>query len=666
MKTGAAFVGSLFSAAVGIAIGYAWRDAQEDLFPGATTEKVAKTHDNPAAPTPTGAAPKPAAEVYKVPVGNAYQKGPDDALVTIVEFSDFQCPFCGRVLPTLEKIEETYGDDVRVAFRHQPLPFHRQAPLASEYALAAGEQGKFWEMHDKLFANQKALAPENLKSYAKELGLDQAKIDAFIESGKGKKMIQEDQALARQVGANGTPAFYINGVKLSGAQPFETFKRLIDAEKARAEKLVASGVAKADVYAKTIANGRTSPAPEPKREQPAQPAIVRQDMKLLDTTPAKGAKEPLVTLVEFSDFQCPFCSRVNPTLKQVMDEYGDDVQIRFRNQPLSFHPRALPAAKAALAAGEQGKFWEMHDKLFENQKALGDEDLKKYAGEIGLDVAKFEADLASEKIAAIVAKDQQDAAKYGARGTPTLFANGVMIRGAQPFPAFKTVIDKEIALAKSLIEKGTPRGEIFAKVMEVKKGEVIQAAKPGSAPAPAKPAAPAEPVDVEIGNAPVHGPKDAPIEVVMFSDFECPFCSRVNPSMEQLEKEYGDKVKFSFKHFPLGFHRSAKPAAIASLAAHRQGKFWEMHEKMFANQKALTEANFKAWAEELGLDVAKFEADLKDPALAAQVDADMAQGSKVGVRGTPATFINGRLVSGAQPYPAFKAIVDEELKKSDG
>ena len=648
MKTGAVIASILFTAVTGlVGCNGPKTPATEEK---SAANKVAK--DDHKVVVPTAKQPKP--DIYKVPVGDSYQKGSDDALVTIVEFSDFQCPFCARVLPTLSKIEKNYGEDVRVVFKHQPLPFHRDAPLASEYALAAGEQGKFWEMHDKLFEHQKELKEDNLKQYAKELNLDQAKIDAYISSGKGKQVIQADQKLARKIGATGTPAFFINGALLSGARPYASFQQVIDAAKARAEKLVTSGVGKGDVYAKLIEGGRETAPPRPQRKRPP---VTRQRIELVDTTPRKGGNEPLVTIVEFSDFQCPFCSRVNPTLAQIMKTYGDDVQVRFRNQPLSFHKQALPAAKAALAAKKQGRFWEMHDLLFKNQKALKDDNLRSYASELGLDIAQFEADLKSQEIAEIIAADQKAAAKYGARGTPTLFANGVPIRGAQPFAAFKQVIDKEIALAKTMMKAGTPRATIHKSIIAKKAGEVIAAGTPTARPGPTKP------VDVKIGNAPTFGSADAPVKVVVFSDFECPFCGRVNPSIERIKKEYGSKVSISFKHFPLSFHRNAKPAAIASLAAHRQGKFWEMHDKLFENQRALTKENFIKFADEMGLNVDKFTSDLEDPSLGSWVDADMRQGGSVGVRGTPASFINGRMVSGAQPFDAFKAVIDDELKK---
>ena len=120
-------------------------------------------------------------------------KGPADAKVTIVEFSDFQCPFCSRVVPTIQQIEKEYGNKVRVIFRHNPLPFHQDAPLAAEAAVAAQAQGKFWEMHDKLFANQQNLKRPDLEKYAQEIGLDRGTFKAALDSSKGQEQIESNR-----------------------------------------------------------------------------------------------------------------------------------------------------------------------------------------------------------------------------------------------------------------------------------------------------------------------------------------------------------------------------------------------------------------------------------------------------------------------------------------
>ena len=274
----------------------------------------------------------------RVPLEGEF-RGPADALVNIVVFSDFQCPFCGRVNPTLEKLSKDYAGKVRVFFKHYPLPFHQDAPLASQAALAAGAQGKFWDMHDKLFANQQALKRPDLDRYAKELGLDEGKFKQALDSNAFKARVDADMALGSSVGVNGTPASFINGRLVSGAQPYEEFKPIVDQEIATANKLIAQGTPKARVYEKLMAGAGTGAAPA---AAPAgAPAVPNDVFKVaVGSAASKGGKQPKVTIVEFSEFQCPFCSRAQPAIQQILDAYKDDVQIAFKHLPLPMHNNA--------------------------------------------------------------------------------------------------------------------------------------------------------------------------------------------------------------------------------------------------------------------------------------------------------------------------------------
>lgn len=165
-----------------------------------------------------------------VEAGDNPSKGPKSAPVEIIEFTDYQCPFCGRVRPTITQVLDKYKDKVRYVLRDYPLPFHGEAKKAAEAAHCAGEQGKYWEMSTILFKNQSALGVAKLKEYAKEAGLNQGKFDKCLDSSKYAKKVDENQADGSKVGVNGTPAFFINGVMLSGAQPIGAFTEVIDAE----------------------------------------------------------------------------------------------------------------------------------------------------------------------------------------------------------------------------------------------------------------------------------------------------------------------------------------------------------------------------------------------------------------------------------------------------
>lgn len=173
-----------------------------------------------------------------------------------------------------------------------------------------------------------------------------------------------------------------------------------------------------------------------------------------------------------------------------------------------------------------------------------------------------------------------------------------------------------------------------------------------------------EPLRAEVAaTGPAKGPANAPITIVEFSDFQCPFCSRINPTLEQVRAKYGDKVRIVFRQFPLAMHPQAQKAAEASLCANEQGKFWELHDHMFQNQQQLAVENLKSKAAELGLNAESFNSCLDSGKFASQVAKDMEEGSAAGVSGTPALFINGRFINGAVPFEQIAEVIDDELRR---
>lgn len=171
---------------------------------------------------------------YTVPIAaDDPVRGNPSAPVTIIEFSDYQCPFCARVNPTLAKVRETYGDRVKIVFKDYPLSNHPQAPKAAEAARCAGEQKKYWEMHDAMFANQRALEVPALKQTARAIGLEGSAFDQCLDSGKWAATVRAGFELGDSMGVNSTPTLYVNGRALIGAMPFENFKAMIDEELSR-------------------------------------------------------------------------------------------------------------------------------------------------------------------------------------------------------------------------------------------------------------------------------------------------------------------------------------------------------------------------------------------------------------------------------------------------
>jgi protein-disulfide isomerase len=589
--------------------------------------------------------------------------GKPTAPVTIVEISDFECPFCSRVNPTLKSIKEKYGPDkVRIVWKHNPLPFHKAARGAHEaaatvHALAGNDA--FWKFHDSAFANAKALNDQNYEKWAAEAGVDMAKFKAAYGAKKYASKVDEDMAVAKKIGASGTPAFRINGITLSGAQPLEKFTEVIDAQLAEAKKLIASGTKPAEVYT-TLTNKNQSAQPAPakgKEQQPEEDKNVWMVPVLADD-PSKGPKDALVTMIIFSEFQCPFCKRVNDTLKQVLEAYPNDVRIVWKDNTLPFHARAKPAAAVARHAfkvkGEKA-FWEAHDLLFETQQKLEDDDLKGVAEKMGLKWDDVKAAIDGKKYDEKFEASMELASDVQARGTPHFFINGVRLSGAQPLDAFKKSIDEQLGKAKALVAKGVPKAKIYDEVMKGAKG-----LEKKEIPAP----------DAQSA---FKGPANAKVTIQIFSEFECPFCKRVKPTLDEIEKQYAGKVKLVWRHLPLDFHKDAPLASQAAQEAFAQKgntAFWKFHDKLFEAQgsgpDAIKRPALEKIAEELGLNMDKFKGALDSGAHKAKVDSDTKIGNAAGISGTPGFVINGYYLSGAQPPAAFKKVIDRALKEAGG
>jgi len=166
------------------------------------------------------------------------------------------------------------------------------------------------------------------------------------------------------------------------------------------------------------------------------------------SSPVMGPANAPITLVEFSDFECPFCKRGASTVEEVVNAYPGKIKVVFKNRPLSFHKNAMPAAKASIAAHKQGKFAEYKKVLFENQQKLSDAFYEETATKLGLKLDQFKKDMASKEVEDLIKADEAMADKFGVDGTPSFFLNGVQLQGAQPLPEFKRVVDRLLASAK--------------------------------------------------------------------------------------------------------------------------------------------------------------------------------------------------------------------------
>ena len=236
--------------------------------------------------------------------------------------------------------------------------------------------------------------------------------------------------------------------------------------------------------------------------------------------PTWGKRDAPVTVVVYSDFQCPFCSRVEPTLDQVRQTYGPDkVRMVWKNNPLPFHQNAKPAAEAAqgvfVMAGNDA-FWKFHDTAFKNQGALGEDSYAKWAQEAGVkDVAAYKGGLSSHKWADKVDKDLNDGKSAGVQGTPSFFVNGVFINGAQPFDNFKKTIDQELDKAKAKIAAGTAKTRIYVEMTKENKKNAPAAKEEEGDKEDTKTV-----FKIPVGSSPVLGSPNALVTIVEFSDFQ--------------------------------------------------------------------------------------------------------------------------------------------------
>ena len=411
------------------------------------------------------------------------------------------------------------------------------------------------------------------------------------------------------------------------------------------------------VLASTQCNRAVDPVEEPAgtavrgRVAPTDvPAAVRIP---IDGLPVIGRATALVTIVAFTDYECPYCAKADKTLATLREELGDDLRIVLASRPLPMHERAAPAARAFLAAAEQGKAEAMHARLFAGRGALDDASLVASARAVGLDLRAFEAARSGASTGDALDRSLALARSVGAEGTPTFFVNGRRMVGARTYDTFRALVDEELAHAKDMVSSGIAPEKVYATIM---------ASAPPATSAPARgPEIDETPVDVALDDAPARGVARAPVTIALFSDFECPYCVKAEATLRTLEAAYPGKVKVAFRHRPLPMHEHARLAAKASLAAEAQGRFWEYHDVLLTHRDALDRASLEGYARTLGLDLARFGRDLDDPRAEARISADETQAARLHVEGTPTAFVNGRRIVGAQSLAVYRAAVDRAL-----
>ena len=302
-------------------------------------------------------------EIYGVPIDREDPvRGPNDALVTLVVFSDFECPFCRRLEPTLSALMQKYGEDLRIVWKDYPLPFHRQAiPAAVLARLALGERGAygFWEAHDALMQSGQGLDEATLQAVARRMGLPWSEVGTAVADRRFQAIFDRGQELAGKLRVRGTPCTFVNGRRVEGAVPVEAFVSVIDAQLAKARDLLEAGQERAGLYA-AVTN---TPLPQQELERRSVDPPTKDN-------PSRGAAKARVTLQVFGDFECPNSLRLMPMLAEVEKKFSGRVRLVWRNHPLVFHEDAALAAEAAQEVFVQkgaASFWRYHELLYAAQ-----------------------------------------------------------------------------------------------------------------------------------------------------------------------------------------------------------------------------------------------------------------------------------------------------------
>jgi protein-disulfide isomerase len=407
--------------------------------------------------------------VYNVPRGDAPSEGPSEAPITIVDWSDYACGYCNRVQDTLDRLDRLYPGQIR--WVHRELPADEDNPVAAEAARAAAAQGRFRPMHDRLFALHGRVDRAGVELIARVLGLDMIRFRGDLDAGTYRAAIGRDVADALHLGITGTPTLFVNGRVVHGNQPLKVFAEVVDQELARAA--AANAKHPLDLYTALVETGKPTADAPADVTNPAVPLDPNRAYRVGLGLPGHqlGPDDALVTIVEWSDFQCPFCAKAAPVLAHVRQKYGNDVRIVYRHMAMLFHPSSAIAAEAGVAAAEQGKFWAFHDQVFDHFGHLTRADLESYAKAAGLDLVAFRAALDSRRYHDAVVAETAAAEAFGVDGTPTLFINGQPIAGLRDEATMDRIIDAHLQQARAAIARGLLKTDLYPVLMGAASGD---------------------------------------------------------------------------------------------------------------------------------------------------------------------------------------------------
>ena len=583
--------------------------------------------------------------------------------VLVTVFTDLQCAFCARTRHTVSRVLETWPSRVQVQHRHFPLTFHELARPAARAAMAAHRQGAFVAVQDRLFEEQKVWAAlpgearfrEYALALAEEMGLDAARFLTDYEAPSVDEAIVQDEARALLLGLRGTPTLLVNGRVIHGRAGFRGLARAIRSELAEAAHAARRGVLEGDMVQHLTSRNVGDPQhvawlvdgePAP---QEALAALARRELlghvppipmerwkvEVTGDEPVTGAgDDALVTLVAFEDFECPFCRKLEPTLRALVDRYPAKIRLVFKHLPLPFHRRAEQAARGAWCAHAQGEFQAFRHALYES--GVGDDaHLKGLAGKVGLDVDVFSRCVGSPAAREAILADIAEAEAVGARGTPVLYINGRKAAGGRHLEELARVIEEEIPMAEATRARLASGGNLYGAI-------TARGRRSGGLASEVTPLA--------LDEAPRLGAPEAATQLVIFDDGACEGCGSVVDAAMALVRHGSESASLILVTLPGDDSEEARTRWAAGHCAHRLGRYWTYREALGkdageADRRRLLEA-----ARHGGVHMGQMVKCLADPGTDLALRRTRSAVLDAGVRHAPTIFVNGRRYDGSRGY----------------
>lgn len=405
------------------------------------------------------------AERYAVPIADYPMRG-QGTLVTLVELVDFSSDFSRRARPEVDRVEQAYRHELRLVL----IPnagASAEAQLGAEAFFAAHEQGKAFEFREAISTLEGPLTRAAVEAAAAKLGLRLAQVRHRLDTHFFSDRVSEARSMAVRLGAVGTPTVFANGKPLFRAITAQSVSDLVERElpfAAIAQQVAGSPLLASEAL---LDGAKKEGEPEPIADSEARPAALELQPELvavpLDDSPVLGPREAPVAIVMFLDFECPFSKSTYRRVSELVRE-GAGVKLVVKHLPLTFHKHAQRAAMAAIAAAGQGRFYEMADALFAEEKPLQDDRLLAIAKKVGLELTRFQKDFAAA--AGVIERDLDLARRSGVSSTPVAFVNGKPIRGAQPRSIFEGEVAVAAGRARVLAASGVPPAAVYDATMK--------------------------------------------------------------------------------------------------------------------------------------------------------------------------------------------------------